>query len=106
MDDERRRHPRLPTDVPVVWRQVHMRSPDVDLTGRIVDVSAGGCCLETSSLPERVHLGAVVELEVTMDGQRMTRRGLVVADPRVDGRLHLAVSVRDDEPSLVSMLAS
>ena len=41
-----------------------------------------------------------------MDGQRMTRRGLVVADPRVDGRLHLAVSVRDDEPSLVSMLAS
>jgi hypothetical protein len=104
--DERRRDPRMPTDVPVTWRQVHLRAPStIDLTGRIVDVSEGGCCLESPDVPERVHLGAVVEVDLVLADRRVTRRGLVVADPRGDGRLHLAVSSNPEEPSLVSLVS-
>jgi hypothetical protein len=73
--------------------------------GTMVDVSTGGCCVELRDVPSSLGLGSVVEIELRTDGGTMTRRGLVVADPSLDRRMHLALRVAEDEPDLVSLVA-
>jgi len=101
---ERRATPRVRADVPVTWRAIHLDGRDADVDGRLLDVSDGGCCLQPAALPDPLGIGAVVEIDLRVQGRPVTRRGLVVADPRRDGRLHLAISTPSREPTLRALL--
>jgi hypothetical protein len=95
---------RFPTSVPLSWRPVRLESVEAQHQGTMVDVSTGGCCVELRDLPRTLGLGSVVEIELRTDAGTTTRRGLVVADPGFDGRLHLALRVPSGEQDLVALL--
>lgn len=106
MEAERRSGPRVPTAVPLSWRSIRLETVEAQSQGVMVDVSRGGCCVQLDDVPPMLGLGSVVEIELrTPAGATTTRRGLVVADPGADRRLHLALRVSNDEEDLVSLLA-
>ena len=104
MAAERRSGSRIPTSVPLRWRAVRLERIDDGHDGVMIDVSRGGCCVELPEVPPSLGLGSVVEIELRTQIGMTTRRGLVVADPGVDRRLHLALRVGSDEEDLVSLL--
>ena len=104
MSTERRSGLRFPTAVPLSWRSVRLESVEEQHAGTMVDVSTGGCCIELHTVPRSLGLGSVVEIELRTGAGTTTRRGLVVADPGLDRRLHLALRVASDEQDLVDLL--
>ena len=87
------------------WRAVRLETVEAPSSGVMVDVSRGGCCIQVTDVPPTLGLGSVVEIELPTPAGITTRRGLVVADPGADRRLHLALRVATDEEDLVSLLA-
>ena len=104
MSSERRNGSRFPTVVPLSWRSIRLESVESQHEGTMVDVSTGGCCIELRDVPRNLGLGSVVEIELRTDAGTTTRRGLVVADPGLDRRLHLALRVAGDEKDLLTLL--
>ena len=104
--EDRRTELRLPTAVPLSWRSIRLAERRGATPGRdgrrLHRAAAAWSCRD---VPTSLGLGSVVEIELRTHAGTTTRRGLVVADPGVDRRLHLALRVAAGEQDLVSLLA-
>ncbi len=77
LPDERRRHPRRPSDARAIVRMC----AGVSLFGRVLDVSQGGACIE---FPREVR-GRVGEW-VVLDGDEPFRHGFDASVVAIEGR--------------------
>ena len=86
---ERRTVVRTSVEVPVVCQRVHARGADSAWTGATEDLSGAGMAalLEPGESPAGV--GDVIEADLTINGDRVCVRALVVAAETTDGRVRV-----------------
>ena len=88
MSRERRRHPRKNIVLECDWAR----------EARITDLSYGGCYVNTRRMPA---IGDFVEMMVTVEGETLRLRGVVVS---VRHELGFSIEFRDLEPKMLPRL--
>ena len=97
----RRRHPRVSVDLPLVWRRQHLEREDEPRPARAVDISEGGIRLELEA-GDVLRLGDVIAVELRAEPTPVSRRGLVVS---TDPGVHVAFrQLPDTDESLLTLL--
>lgn len=97
----RRQHPRVPVNLPLVWRRQHLEREDEPRSGRAVDISEGGLRLELEA-GDVLNLGDVITVELAAEPVPVQRRGLVVS---TNPGVHVAFKqLPDSDESLLSLL--
>ncbi|HEX5615288.1 MAG TPA: PilZ domain-containing protein [Acidimicrobiia bacterium] len=86
---ERRAAARTAVEIPVVCQRVHSRGADSAWTGATEDLSGAGMAALLEPADSPAGVGDVIEADLTIDGDRICVRALVVAAEPIGSRVRV-----------------